>query len=782
MKNISLIFFVIILIAFKSNAQYVTIPDPAFRTYLQQKVPTCFNGALLDTTCVDLWSVDSINVSYMSITDLTGLQYFGFIQYLNCSHNFVTQLPPLQYVAAMVCSYNLLTSLNLAGVSQLNCSHNFITNITSFGTSNLHDINCSYNQLTSLPPVTWIWVGAWTYFNCSNNYISSIPAGYGDVYVLDVSNNNISILPTFTSDLRALYCSHNNLTTLDVTGASSYMDHIDCSYNQISTMSTGIGTVKLNCSHNQLTSLPLINNLYDLNCSNNQITSLAQCPGDTLNCSVNPINCLPTLNDHIRSLNIDSTQIICVPNYPLYYPINLPLCVPDTGICEAFPLITGTIYKDTNGNNIRDLGEPPLPNWIVQTLPYNWYGNSDYSGNYFVKADTGLNVAVSVPYSLSPYYIPSPPSYNFYFNAMNVQDSLNDFAVYPVPNVNDLKISICGFEAVPGDTDYYEINCFNPGTNSQNATVEFTFPDSMVLVNAYPVPNNINGHTITWNVNNFNSLDWFDASAGLAVPVTVPLGTPLHFEASIFPVANDSTPNDNIAIINDSVVSSYDPNTKEVSDTTIDLNDVADQKWLEYTIRFQNTGTYMASDIFIIDTLSAKLDIASFQVIGFSHPYDFTIREHGIIKFRFDNIMLPDSGSNQALSHGFIKYRVRCLNTLQLNNKIKNTSYIYFDFNVPVKTNQVTTRVVAPTFMQHLFKDEKLSVYPNPAKDMIVVTGNSCFIKSIRLFSIIGQKIYEKTNLHTMQAEISLGEFSQGTYLLKVENEKEILYRKIIKQ
>ena len=36
---------------------------------------------------------------------------------------------------------------------------------------------------------------------------------------------------------------------------------------------------------------------------------------------------------------------------------------------------------------------------------------------------------------------------------------------------------------------------------------------------------------------------------------------------------------------------SVDPNDKQVSETVISLEDVADQKTLEYTVPFQNTGT-----------------------------------------------------------------------------------------------------------------------------------------------------------------------------------------------
>ena len=153
MKKLSLLLFAVVLFSCKTKAQYITIPDPNFKAYLQQKVPACFNGlGQMDTTCNDLSFIDTLNVSYMNISDLTGIQYTYPI-YFDCSHNQISQFISPNYTSHINFSYNLLTSINVFNCSSLNCSHNLITNIGSFGTSNTHDINCSYNQLISLPPM-----------------------------------------------------------------------------------------------------------------------------------------------------------------------------------------------------------------------------------------------------------------------------------------------------------------------------------------------------------------------------------------------------------------------------------------------------------------------------------------------------------------------------------------------------------------------------------------------------------------------------------------------------
>src|SRR6187549_2990881 len=115
-----------------AKAQFIQIPDPIFKTYLQQTFPTCFNGSgMMDTTCNELFWADTVDVSNMGISDLTGVQYiFGNV--LNCSGNQLTWIPHLDYFSRVNCSNNQLQQLDISSCPSLNCSNNQITvfNIT----------------------------------------------------------------------------------------------------------------------------------------------------------------------------------------------------------------------------------------------------------------------------------------------------------------------------------------------------------------------------------------------------------------------------------------------------------------------------------------------------------------------------------------------------------------------------------------------------------------------------------------------------------------------------
>lgn len=144
---------------------------------------------------------------------------------------------------------------------------------------------------------------------------------------------------------------------------------------------------------------------------------------------------------------------------------------------------------------------------------------------------------------------------------------------------------------------------------------------------------------------------------------------------------------------------------------------------LEYKIRFQNTGTDTAFTVIILDTLSQYLDAASIRTGAASHAYDFDLLEGNILRFRFDNILLPDSNVNEVASHGFVQFRISQQPDNPLGTVIPNAAAIYFDFNEPVITNQ-TWHTIGEDFLEVLAVDDPghigpLRVYPNPATETV---------------------------------------------------------------
>ncbi len=138
------------------------------------------------------------------------------------------------------------------------------------------------------------------------------------------------------------------------------------------------------------------------------------------------------------------------------------------------------------------------------------------------------------------------------------------------------------------------------------------------------------------------------------------------------------------------IKASYDPNDKTVYPEGAGANnDVKRGTPLIYRIRFQNTGNDTAFKVVVRDSLPNNLDIATLRIGAASHSYTYKItgKANAVLEVTFDNILLPDSTTDELGSHGFFYFNIQHKKGLPINTEIKNEAGIYFDFNAPVITN-----------------------------------------------------------------------------------------------
>src|SRR5688572_4553300 len=146
--------------------------------------------------------------------------------------------------------------------------------------------------------------------------------------------------------------------------------------------------------------------------------------------------------------------------------------------------------------------------------------------------------------------------------------------------------------------------------------------------------------------------------------------------------------------------------------------------FLEYIIRFQNTGNDTAFNVKILNPISANLDIDSFEIIETSSPVEFKYyNDIRLAEYKFKNILLPDSNVNEPMSHGYIRYRIKPIPGLAVGTNILDSAGIYFDFNMAVMTNTALTQITFPvgniSYENDLFP---ISIYPNPVSDMLTIS------------------------------------------------------------
>lgn len=223
-------------------------------------------------------------------------------------------------------------------------------------------------------------------------------------------------------------------------------------------------------------------------------------------------------------------------------------------------------------------------------------------------------------------------------------------------------------------------------------------------------------------------------------------------------------------------IGAFDPNDKNAFP-----NGYQDQHYLEpnteisYHIRFQNTGTDTAFNIVVLDTLSELLDVATFVPLVSSHPYELEVVDSNILKYSFNNIMLPDSNINEAGSHGFFKFKIQQQPDVALGSVIENSAAIYFDFNEPIITNTyfhtigidfLEFRLISPT---NNYSPINLSVSPNPmgASAIIKVDNKDNSVGVFQLFDLQGKQV-ATYQFSGNEFRLERGDLPSGMYLFEV--------------
>lgn len=370
----------------------------------------------------------------------------------------------------------------------------------------------------------------------------------------------------------------------------------------------------------------------------------------------------------------------------------------DAWVVQLGPVntIKGTLFLDNNLNGVKDAGELF---YSVGTVKSKKLADSvstiSYNGLFINYVDTGAYVTTL---SLNrSYYNVVPTSFSSNFTSYFNTDSLS-FVLQPIPNKQDLSISIIPLNTPrPGFSSSYRVFFRNEGTTTM-ASGEILFKrDSRAnFLSASPAVNSTNGDTLKWSYTNFAPGDTASILINLQVlpPPTVNNGDTLSFKAIVTPVSEDETPSNDTAILKQRVVGSFDPNDKiENNGGVVSSSFISNGDYLQYTVRFQNTGTAEAYFVTVRDTLGNRVDLSTLEIITASHPYTLTIENGNQLIWQFDNIMLPASSIDEPGSHGYIVYRIRPKSDVVVGETIHNTASIYFDYNLPVLTNDATTLV-----------------------------------------------------------------------------------------
>lgn len=742
-KYLVILFSCVLLIGKSANlkAQWVVLPQTPFQDSLKAWYPSCvvLDGVTLelkmDTSCSAILTEDSLlfySTPSASI-NLEGIQYFKGLNFLHITSSQSLISPRLpgglkrfSYSAGSLTSYIPPLNTDLRSLLVINSlgstltdplpdslrflylSGNRFASIPSLPArlDTLVCINQTVTSLTSLPtlPATLKWL------KCSEIGLQSFPQLPASLIQLDCNNNyrynngmrefTLTALPDLPSGLEVLNCRDNKLQSLPTLPTS--LKKLDCS-NQRWFKGELNSSSDANLVYPGLSNLPALPpTLQELRCAGNNLRDLPSVlPASLITLDLNynvkqfnttntteGITCLPVLPPSLTYINTLGTLIRCFPNsgaLPYSAMPPRPLCSPLNNVnqCTAFPIISGTTFLDLNSNGVRDIGENPKPNVELQSSS-GFSAYSDLNGNFELTADTGIS-AITV---LAPIpFISVPPASTFTFSSFDT--SVNKlFALQPSRILDSINIVLIPQSAArPGFPTSYTVFYENVGSANISSTFQIRYDDLNLIYQGASISGVVeNGGLITSPAISTVPGQRASFSIGFLVKSNAQLGDTIVNVLST--IVNSSIVSDTSYAI---IRGSFDPNDKSATPSLTPAQ-VIEGAYVDYLIRFQNTGTDTAFNVIIADTLSTLVDASSFQLIATSHNVKAK-RNGSYLFFEFINILLPDSNVNEIASHGWIRFRVKPISTIPLNSVIPNSAAIYFDYNPPVITNVANTSI-----------------------------------------------------------------------------------------
>ncbi len=424
--------------------------------------------------------------------------------------------------------------------------------------------------------------------------------------------------------------------------------------------------------------------------------------------------------------------------------------------------------------------------------------------NIFTEVDTAYNWSCYGPGWIATTTYAGTTPYAYFWNSTPPSDSANVVAtssgVYElevtdalgcttekailingpsVVNGYDLNINAITGYPVIGDTIHFWLDAFNDGCVPQDGEISFVVPSQIqTLVNITPAPSMTVGDTLYWDFptsiygDPHYLIDIYASIDTLAIP-----GDTMCFDIAIMPDSTDSFPLNNSKTYCKELLASYDPNFKEVYPLgACEEHFVETGQTLTYTVHFQNTGTFQAFNIRVRDVLDPNMDVNSLRVLAQSHPMYINVIGNNTVDFRFDNINLPDSASNEAASHGWFVFDVDPLPGLPNNTLVQNNVNIYFDYNDPILTNAVfnTYIDVIPSCFLGLNDptEDDFLVYPNPSSGIFQIALSTDVSNVVfTVFTLDGKQVTKVLHQSGHQFELDLSDQPEGLYWLEISGD-----------
>lgn len=446
--------------------------------------------------------------------------------------------------------------------------------------------------------------------------------------------------------------------------------------------------------------------------------------------------------------------------------------------------VCGVVFHDENEDCVQGANEKGKPGLLVKVSPGDRYTTTDANGNYQFFLEPGTYVVTHTPTenwtstcNSSGFNLTIAPEQTFCDNNFGIKTGCTD------PNLN---ISLGTTALRRGFQNEYSIVYGNAGTyDAYNVELSITFDNEIIPLSAN-IPwssyiDNGTNSTFTWNLDTVKAFTNYDLLLIDSVSLSATNGTLLSVFAAITDYSGDCDTMDNTYSDINPIVGAIDPN-----DLTVYPQGEGNEGYIEksqdlkYKIRFQNVGTYYAQNVIITNELPAGIDPTSISNFTSSHNYKVSIEDH-LITFRFDNILLPDSGRNEEKSNGFVTFNAVPKSNVLPGELIPNKAEIVFDFEEPLATNKVLNTIKFNTGSEN-----NLLIQPNPASDQTLISLEYNHYRYFDPTGITSVKVYDFTGsliggieYKVLEEKIKLNcrLLSPGAYLVLVEDDQHGLFQ-----
>lgn len=459
-----------------------------------------------------------------------------------------------------------------------------------------------------------------------------------------------------------------------------------------------------------------------------------------------------------------------VPNDNLPYGVYGTQCyfqdtivVPET--TEPCGSLSGIVFADVDDNCTQNVGEPGLPYRVLSVEPGGHLAMTAADGTYarqYLYNSYTLDAAID-GYASDCTTLP----------AAFTLDAGSTTAVIDLPMSPtfgpDLSVHIYMNGAVPGfnHDEYVHVSNEGPFTFT-NVVLDLYHDPLLTFANCVITPDLIEAGHLQWVIADMAAFSSFDVVPMFSVSPGATIGTVLVSEASITLDAPDSNPDNDSYEATRTVTGSFDPNDKQAltsSRLSASSYYLDADSYIDYTIRFQNTGTGPANNVYLLDTISPLLDLTSFHILAASHDYTASLGNARDVRFDFANIMLPDSGSDMAGSQGFISFRLKPVNSILLGQELVNAADIFFDFNEPIRTNDAVLMVDQIAGLSDV-QAPYFKLYPNPVTDQfnVMLTEDAARLEVLGVDGrlVLSQRAMPGSNM------VDARNLTQGAYTLRL--------------